>query len=114
MSKMIAARSRSRLTPLRHLLRADDATEAEMRRRGVDALRLPRGRPIAQAVIRRAEMRPTLDHVPRDVRPRPLGRSAAGALCRSARRGEAVARPLPDVAGHVVEPVAVRPEAADW
>ena len=88
---------------------------------------LPGGRSVAQAVVRRAEVRASLDHAPWDrarraVRARSLSsgestrgllRDAAGVLglVGMTRRVE-VGRPLPDVAGHVVEPVAVGREAA--
>ncbi len=45
----------------------DDAPEAEVPGRGVDGLALTRGRPVAQAVTRRAQMRAALDHPPWDV-----------------------------------------------
>ena len=45
---------------------ADDAAEPEVRHRGVDHLRLARRRPVAQAVVGRAEVRAALDHPARD------------------------------------------------
>ena len=57
--------------------------------------------PVAQAVVRRAQVRAALDHAPRDA----LAGRGTGA--QHGRRGavgrrERVARPLPHVAGHVV------------
>src|SRR4051812_38970737 len=46
------------------------AAEADVRRGGVDRLELPRSRAVAQAVVRRAQVRAALDHAPRDVRTR--------------------------------------------
>lgn len=101
---------------------------------GVDRLALAGRRPVAQAVVRRAQVRAALDHPARDVRPRlawhqaarrighpRVARHAARPVVRSpvvrsrARRhcGEVVARPLPDVAGHVVQAVPVGREAPD-
>jgi hypothetical protein len=103
----------------------------------VDRLALAGRRPVAQAVVRRAQVRAALDHPARDVRPRFAGneaaarvghprvaRHAAGPVVRSPvvrspvvrsrvgrLRGEVVARPLPYVAGHVVQAVAVGREA---
>ena len=94
--------------------------------RRVDRLALPGRRPVAQAVVRRAQVRAALDHAARDVRPG-LARHQAGGRVgdpRVARHtasvprslsvplgGEVVARPLPDVAGHVEQAVAVGREA---
>ena len=92
------------------------------RRRGVDRLPLSRGRSIAQAIVRCAEVRAALDHAARHrLTGKCLGRGdpwiswhAARALhlvrvsCR-----EPVGRPLPDVPGHLEEAVAVRLEARD-
>jgi len=96
--------------------------------RRVDRLALPGRRPVAQAVVRRAQVRAALDHAARDVRPG-LARHQAGGRVgdpRVARHtasvprslsvplgGEVVARPLPDVAGHVEQAVPVGREAAD-
>src|SRR5207253_9886988 len=102
-----------------------DAAEAEVRGRGVDRLALAGGRAVAQAVVRGAQVRAALDHPARDGRPRLAGDQAvgrrgdprvaggaAGVLNPLGRAGgEVVAGPLPDIAGHVVEPEAVRGEA---
>src|SRR4051794_19406289 len=80
-----------------------------MARRGVHGLPLAGGRPVAEAVVRRAQVRAALDHVAREpavgVRAAAVGRVRGGG-------GVALTRPLPDVAGHVVEAVAVGRERA--
>ncbi len=95
--------------------------------RGVGRLALPRRRPVAQAIVGRAEVRAALEHPARDVRVGLSGRVALlGGLDPRVARGaarlrylvgvarrEEVARPLPHVAGHVVQPVAVGGEGAD-
>src|SRR6266487_2430937 len=88
---------------------------------------LPGGRPVAQAVVGCAEVRAALDHLARDVLAGLAGRVAAlgavdprvagdaarpGGLGGMAWRVE-VAGPLPDVAGHVVQAVAVGAERPD-
>ena len=107
--------------------RAHDAAEAEVRHRRVDHLRLARGRPVAQAVVGRAQVRAALDHAARDVLaglPGVVARVRRGhaRVARDAARARdlvgmpwdvPVAGPLPDVPRHVVEAVAVRREAAD-
>src|SRR4051812_40641357 len=95
--------------------------------RGVDRLALACRRPVAQAVVRCAEVRAALRHAPRDLsagfiravalsdrlgRTRVAGRTTP-ALSRANGRGIEVGGPLPDVAGHVVEPVTVRRVAGD-
>ena len=82
-----------------------------MGRRRVDLLRLPRGRPVAQAVVRGAQVRAALDHVAREAAGLRRRRRAARGR-RVARVGEEVAGPLPHVAGHVVEAEAVGRERA--
>src|SRR5262245_11628461 len=42
------------------------AAKAEVACRGVDRLGMPRGGPIATAIVRRAQMRAALDHLARD------------------------------------------------
>ena len=79
--------------------------------RGVHRLALPGRGTVAQAVVRRAEVRAALDHLAREAFAVPRRWRAARFLVLGRR--EPVARPLPDVAAHVVEPVAVRREAAD-
>ena len=83
--------------------------------------------PVAEAVVRRAEVRAALDHAPRDVLAglarvvalvgrghARVGRDAARARdLVGVARHVPVGRPLPDVPGHVVEAVAVRREAPD-
>src|SRR3954468_4369072 len=87
---------------------AREAAEADVAGRGVDRFALARGGSVAQAVARRAQVRSALDHPPRD----------GGVGSRGAARGwggglvEAVRGPLPHVAGHVEEAVAVGREGA--
>src|SRR6056297_1207833 len=99
--------------------------------RRVHRLALPRGGPVANAVLVGAEKRATLGDLARDLE---LGREGieallAGATARVGRDaaglgrsrggigrmpiGVPVAGPLPDIAGHVVEAVAVGREGAD-
>ena len=56
--------------------RPHDAAEADVAGRRVDRLELARGRPVAQAVVRRAQVRAALDHPARDVLARRAGRAA--------------------------------------
>src|SRR5204863_5533929 len=93
--------------------------------RRVDALRHPRRGPIAPAIVRRAQIRPALHDLARDLhggRPGVVARvalAAARIVDRAARALDfrvllvPIRRPFPDVAGHVVEAVAVRRERAD-
>src|SRR5215211_6251764 len=87
----------------------DDAAEADVAGRGVDRLALARGGPEAQAVVRGAQVRSALDDPARDalVGGRPTARRPA------VTRREGIARPLPYVAGHVAQAVAVGREGAD-
>src|SRR5262249_56877077 len=93
-----------------------------MARRGVDRLGVARGRAIAAAVIRGAKVRTALQHLARNVNLWLAG-IVALVLAPAARvvRGAAspcrigltpgrppIGGPLPDVADHVVEAVAVR------
>src|SRR5262249_44227973 len=86
-----------------------------------------RGGTVAPAVVRRAQVRATLHHPPRDADPR-LGGIVALVLAPAARvlrsaaglhgllgmpRPVPVARPLPDVADHVLEAVAIGREGID-
>src|ERR687894_1460722 len=94
-----------------------DAPEADMRSGGIYRFPLARRRPVAQAVVRRAQVRAALDHLVRDVRSwlpdrvAPLRgidtwvpRDAAefSRLVWVPRR-EVVRGPLPHVTRHVVE-----------
>ena len=45
---------------------ADDAAEADVSRRRVHRLALPGRRPVAEAVVGRAQVRPALDHLARE------------------------------------------------
>ena len=98
-----------------------------MCRRRVDGLALAGRGPVAQAVVRRAQVRAALDHPARDRRREVAawlrddrvarnGRAArrcrlTGAGARMARPEE-VTRPLPDVAGHVKQAIPVGRERA--
>src|SRR6266508_2825498 len=84
----------------------------------IDLLRLARGRTIPRAVVGSAQERAALDDA---------AWRLAGSQCEVLQRGSAgidrclarvtraipIARPLPDIADHVVEAIAVRLEAAD-
>src|SRR5215472_804898 len=91
-----------------------------MARRGVDGLRHARGGAIAPAIIGRAKMGPTLHDLARYVHARHLrietilARAPTRVVCAAAAgRDRPVTRlvpvrgPLPDIADHVVEAVAV-------
>src|SRR5690242_1616378 len=92
-----------------------------MARRGVDGLGVPRGRAIAAAIIRRAEMRAALQHLARDADLGLAGviaplRAPATRVVRNAAGlrgiglmpgGPPIGGPLPDIAHHVVKAVAV-------
>src|SRR5690348_8121433 len=96
-----------------------------MTSRGIDRLRMTRGRPVAPAIVRRAKMGTTFDHFARNLdfgvawivallrtRASRIDRHAAGMLLLVARDIK-VGRPLPDIADHVVEAMAVRRIGAD-
>src|SRR5687768_2804412 len=99
----------------------DDAAEADVAGGGVDRLGVARGRAVAAAVARRAQVRAALDDLARNADCRLAGVVAvllapATRVCRDAAvfqrsglvlRRIPVGRPLPDVADHVVEPVGV-------
>src|SRR5690606_7314248 len=103
---------------------ADDAAKAEVGSGGVDGLRLPGRGSVAPAEIRRAEVGASLDHLARDAdgrvealalaaAPRIAGNAAGLRLLGRVARPVPVGGPLPDVADHVHEAVAVRWERAD-
>src|SRR5438046_2252601 len=98
-----------------------------MTRGGIDRLRMSRCRPVSSAVVRRAQMRAAFDDLPWNFY---VGRSwvVAVGLAPTARvlRDAAglwrigfmpwrvpVGGPFPDVADHVVQPVAVWRECAN-
>src|SRR5688572_12449127 len=94
-----------------------DASETDVTRGRVDRLRMARGRAIAAAIVRGAEMRPALDNLARDpdvgetaviaILLSPAARvlwNAArfGCICRVHGRVP-VSSPFPDVADHVLK-----------
>src|SRR4051794_18249821 len=104
-----------------------DAAEAEVTCRCVDLLGMARRRPIASAVVRRAQVRAALNDLARDPDVR-RGRVVAAVLAPPVRvlRDAAglrrvalvllrvpVGRPFPDIADHVVDAMAVRWEGGD-
>ena len=107
--------------------RPDDAAEAEVRRGGVDRLRKARRGPVSAAVVWRAEVRAALDHPAGDenlglARIVALGLARSAGIARRATgldhlagmtRHVPVGGPLPDVADHVQQAVAVRRERVD-
>src|SRR4029079_3637717 len=106
---------------------AHDAAEPDVPGRRVDGLALAGRRAIAMAVVGRTEMRPALgdgawdqiDRVRRIVARRRvqhawIARGTAGVVDGiGVPNTKVVGRPLPDVAGHVEEAVAVRRKRAD-
>src|SRR6266700_6172500 len=99
-----------------------DTAESKMAGGCVDRLGVPRGGTVTPAVIRRAKMRATLDHLAGNLDVRLAGIVACG-LGASAgvfgdtaglRRiglmllGVPVGGQLPDIADHVVDPVVIR------
>src|SRR5690625_3930427 len=89
------------------------AAEAQVGGRGIDGLSLPRRRPVAQAVVGCAQVRAALDHLLRNLAWAAACNRAAGAALRRAHGPVLVDRPLPHVAGHVEEAVAVGRKGAD-
>src|SRR5262245_22462683 len=107
--------------------RPDNAPKAEVTCRGVDRFRKPGGRAIASAVVRRAQMRSAFDHLARNL-DRRLARVVAvfgpraSWIVGNAAGLEDLRRmlwlipvrgPFPDIADHVVEPIAVRWKRSD-
>ena len=98
--------------------RPDDAPESQVTRRRVDRLGKPGCRPIAAAVVRRAQVGAPFDHLagsgcaagadrscPPPARPAGCSECSRMRLAMGAARCIPVGRPLPDVAGHVEEAV---------
>src|ERR1700730_15399336 len=95
--------------------------------RGVDRLRVPCGGPVAAAIVRRAEMRAAFQDLPGNpylwlagieasVLPSAawIFRNAAGLRRVRFMLGRIpVGGPFPDIADHVVDPVAVRRKGRD-
>ena len=93
---------------------ADHTAKADVTRRGVRPTPLARRRAVAQTVVRGTKMRTALDHLAREsLAALHTRRRSTARPSRRGRRFEPVGRPFPDVAGHVVDPVAVRREALD-
>src|SRR5882757_239628 len=107
--------------------RPSDASKAKMTGGSIDRLRMPRCRPVASAVVRRAQMRAAFDDLPWNPH---VGRSgiitvglaAAARVLRDAASLHGiclmlwripVGRPFPDVADHVVEAIAILRECGD-
>src|SRR5438477_9756683 len=88
-------------------LSSQDAAKTDVTRRSIDRFALARGGPVAQAVVGRAQMRASFHH-PASDRAAGFVRRATGCLGGCvARRREETRGPFPDVADHVVEPIAV-------
>src|SRR5690606_13039556 len=101
--------------------------EADMAGRGIDRLRMTRGGAVAPAVIRRAQMRAALENLARDRGPglgeimAAYGRELAGILrdaagfgrIGSVAAGPEIRGPFPDIADHVVKPVAIGRKGPD-
>src|ERR1022692_395750 len=100
---------------------ARHAAEPDMRRRRLDRLPLPGGRPVAEAVVRRAEKRAALHHPARDVGVRTLhvvavgsgdlrvtGQAAGGRAAVGVTGCEEVGGPFPHVAGHLEQAEPIR------
>src|SRR5215469_4826450 len=106
---------------------AEDAAEAQVAGGGVDRLGLAGRWAVTQAVVGSAQVGSALGHTARDLRAGLTGRQAClrrrdARVARRAARAlnlpapagdEVVAGPLPDVPGHVVQPVTVGREALD-
>src|SRR6266568_1718877 len=104
-----------------------DAPEADMACRGVDRLSMARGRTIAAAIVGCAQMRAAFEHLAwyldvRLTRVVARGLESAARIFRNAARLRCIrfvllripiARPLPDIADHVVNAVAVGRECDD-
>ena len=94
---------------------------------GVDRLRISRRRPVASAVVGCAEIGAALDHLARDARTglakivtlhlgdtaRIIRRTARSARIARVAGGKPVLGPLPDIAGHIEEAIAVGGERAN-
>src|SRR6266511_661844 len=106
-----------------------DTAESDVGHSGIDHLRLPRCWPVAQAVVGRAQMRAAFDDLAGNAKLRlarvvALLRRGYARVDRWATAGfddlvgvamdVPVASPFPHIAGHVVQPVIVRRERADW
>src|SRR5262249_20878863 len=99
--------------------RPDDAAKTKMTGGSIDGLGHARCRSITPAVVRRAEMRSAFHNFARDLDVRHVGIvafvsvAASGVEARAARLWYLfvllvpIRRPLPHVAGHVVEPVTI-------
>src|SRR5215469_6731576 len=102
-------------------LAPDDAAKADVAGGGIDRLGVARSRPVAATVVRRAQVGAALQYLARNAdvglagivaaflgRPtRILGRAARARHGRLVARRPPVRGPLPDVADHVVQAVAI-------
>src|SRR5437016_3027280 len=92
---------------------ARDATKPNVAGGGVNRLTLARRRPIAQAVVGRTQMGSAFHH-PTNGRTVAFDRHATGFLDGfGARRREEASGPLPHVADHVMESIAVGGKSID-
>src|ERR1700684_513506 len=91
-----------------------DAAESDMRGRGIEGLALPRRGPVAQAIIRRTEMRAALHHPVCGAIGALLWLATGWLFGRGMRQGIAARRPFPDIGDHGVKPVTVGRVRADW
>src|SRR6185436_10487218 len=99
-----------------------DAPEADVASGRINRLRMARGGSVAAAVVGRAQVRAALENLARDPDLRMAGIVAAALRAAARVLGDAawlrrvggvlcrvpIARPLPDIADHVVEAIAVR------
>src|SRR5262245_15947403 len=93
--------------------RPHDAAKANVASRRVNRLGLARRRPVAQAVVGRAQVRATFHHPASGVSPALARHATRFCGCLAAVRGEATRGPLPHIADHVVKAIAVRGKGVD-
>src|SRR5262245_320265 len=108
------------------LARSHETAKSQMTCRRIDGLGHARRRSIAPAVVWRAQMRTAFHHFARDLDIRHVGIetlvsfSTYGVEARATRLNDRVVLlvpirgPLPHVAGHVVEPVAIGRKTSHW
>src|SRR5262245_42491875 len=93
--------------------RPHDAAKTNVASRRVDRLGLARRRPVAQAVVGRAEVRAAFHHPASGASPALARHTAGFSGYFAAVRGEATRGPLPHIADHVVEAIAVCGKGVD-